>query len=132
MLRRRLTAAAAVAVASVSVLVARDFASANNDAAQAKKPATTPQKRTAQMVPFAPGETLTFDVSWSSFLTPGTATLAVKERKSSSGSEAYYIVADRPAHGVDLEVVRPLLQSRYAGGHLLPAAATRLDFQRGR
>jgi hypothetical protein len=67
--------------------------------AQAKKPAPAqakpaPAKRTAQAVPFAPGETLTFDVSWSSYVTAGTATLSVKERKPSYGSEAYYIVAE--------------------------------------
>lgn len=52
------------------------------------------QKRTVLRVPFAPGETLSFDVSWASFLTAGSATLTVKERKPSYGSEAYYIVAE--------------------------------------
>ena len=62
-----------------------------------KKPAPArpaPAKKAAQAVPFAAGETLTFDVSWSSYLTAGTATLAVKERKASYGSEAFYIVAE--------------------------------------
>ena len=91
---RRLSAAAAVAVASVSVLVARAFDPASDAPVQTKKPATAPRNRTAQMVPFSPGETLTFDVSWSAFLPAGSATLAVTERKPSSGSEAYYIVAE--------------------------------------
>lgn len=60
--------------------------------APAKPPA--PAKRSAQAVPFAPGETLTYDVSWSSYVTAGTATLSVKEKKPSYGSDAYYIVAE--------------------------------------
>jgi hypothetical protein len=47
-----------------------------------------------QRVPFAVGETLTYDVSWSSFMTAGQATLAVQERTSSAGGAAYHIVAD--------------------------------------
>ena len=45
-------------------------------------------------VPFAVGETLTYDVSWSTFLTAGTAVSTVKEKKPSSNSIAYYIVAE--------------------------------------
>jgi hypothetical protein len=45
-------------------------------------------------VPFAVGETLTYDVSWSSYLTAGSATLNVLEKKPSFGSVAYYIVAE--------------------------------------
>jgi uncharacterized protein DUF3108 len=51
-----------------------------------------------QRVPFAVGETLVYDVSWSSFVTAGQATLAVQERTAAAGSSAYHIVADgRPA-----------------------------------
>jgi hypothetical protein len=57
-------------------------------------PPATAARRTAQAVPFGPGETLTYDVSWSSYLTAGVATLTVKERKPSYGSDAYYIVAE--------------------------------------
>lgn len=76
-------------------------------AAQARKPAQAkpapprpaaprqaPARRTAQAVPFSVGETLTYDISWSSYLTAGTATLAVKEKKPSYGSDAYYLVAE--------------------------------------
>ncbi len=45
-------------------------------------------------VPFKAGETLEYDVGWSSFVTAGTATVAVKEKKPSYGSTAYYIVAE--------------------------------------
>jgi hypothetical protein len=45
-------------------------------------------------VPFKPGEKLTYDVSWSNFLTAGTATVNVVEKKPSYGSVAYYITAE--------------------------------------
>ena len=49
-------------------------------------------------VPYAVGETLTYDVSWSSTLTAGTATLRVAEKKPSYNSVAYYIVSEgRPS-----------------------------------
>ncbi len=50
--------------------------------------------RTEQRVPFAPGERLSYDISWSSYLTAGTAVLSVQEKKASYGSTAYYIVAE--------------------------------------
>jgi hypothetical protein len=57
-------------------------------------------------VPFDPGETLTYDVSWSPYLTAGTATVQVVAKKPSYGSTAYYIVAEgRPT---------PLLSALYA------------------
>ena len=58
----------------------------------AGKPASASPRTLA--VPFTAGETLAYDISWASFLTAGTATLSVKERKPSSGSEAYYVVAE--------------------------------------
>ena len=52
-----------------------------------------PRKDTA--VPFRVGETLTYDVSWSSYLVAGTATTSVRERRPASGNtSAYYIVAE--------------------------------------
>ena len=59
----------------------------------AAPPAKQAPKR-EQAVPFAAGEALTYDVSWSTFLTAGSATLSVKEKKPSYGSTAYYIVAE--------------------------------------
>jgi uncharacterized protein DUF3108 len=60
-------------------------------------PAQSPA-RTERAVPFRPGETLTYDVSWSTYLVAGTAVAAVKEKKPSSESTAYYLVAEaRPA-----------------------------------
>jgi hypothetical protein len=45
-------------------------------------------------VPFKPGEALTYDVSWSDALTAGSATLTVRDKRSSFGSTAYYLVAE--------------------------------------
>ena len=44
--------------------------------------------------PFKIGETLTYDVSWLSYVTAGTAITTVKEKKASFDSTAYYIVAE--------------------------------------
>lgn len=67
--------------------------SVTTTAQQARKPPEMAPRR-EQPVPFAPGEVLNYDISWSSFLTAGTATLSVKEKKASYGSTAYYIVAE--------------------------------------
>lgn len=49
-------------------------------------------------VPFKPGEALTYDVSWTTFLTAGQATLSVKERQASGSGARYYLVAEgRPS-----------------------------------
>ena len=57
----------------------------------AKAPAAP---RVERQVPFKVGETLTYDVSWSTYLTAGSASVAVKEKKPSYNSTAYYIVAE--------------------------------------
>ena len=51
-----------------------------------------PRKEMA--VPFRAGEVLEYDIGWSSYLTAGTATVAVKEKKPSYNSLAYYVVAE--------------------------------------
>jgi hypothetical protein len=63
-------------------------------------PAKAPAKpaasaaRAERPVPFKPGETLTYDVSWSNYLTAGEATVSVREKRGTPGSSAYYIVAE--------------------------------------
>jgi len=86
-------------IATTAALVA--FASLTLSAQRASRPsappapaATTPPPRVERQVPFKVGETLTYDVSWSSYLTAGTASIAVKEKKPSYSSTAYYIVAE--------------------------------------
>src|SRR5262245_39961600 len=60
-----------------------------------KGPATSaPAPRRELSVPFAVGETLTFDISWSQFLTAGTAVTRVVDKRASSSSTALYVVAD--------------------------------------
>jgi hypothetical protein len=54
----------------------------------------TTARGTDRIVPFAVGETLKYDVSWSSYVTAGTATIHVVEKRPSFGSTAYYIVAE--------------------------------------
>src|SRR6516162_5191217 len=72
----------------------------------AKPPAKAAAPRAEQRVPFAAGETLSYDVSWSSYPTAGTATTTVLEKKPSFNSTAYYIVAEgRPT---------PLLSKLYS------------------
>ena len=51
-------------------------------------------RRAERAVPFKLGETLSYDVSWSSYLTAGTAVTTVREKKPSFNSTAYYIVAE--------------------------------------
>jgi hypothetical protein len=66
--------------------------------AAAAKPAPAPTVRKEQPVPFHVGEVLTYDVGWSTYLTAGSATITVQQKKPSYSSTAYYIVADgRPA-----------------------------------
>lgn len=95
--KRTLSSALALAVVALSMpaIIFGDPSGAQprRPPAQTRKPAPPP-KRSPQVVPFAPGETLTFDVSWSSYVTAATASLKVVERKPSYGSEAYYIVAE--------------------------------------
>jgi uncharacterized protein DUF3108 len=65
--------------------------SAQRRSAPAPRPSAP---RVEKTVPFHVGETLTYDVSWSSYVTAGTATSTVKEKKASFNSTAYYIVAE--------------------------------------
>ena len=66
----------------------------------------SPAPARERAVPFKVGETLSYDVSWSSYLTAGTAVVTVKEKKPSFRSTAYYIVAEGRS--------TPLLSTLYA------------------
>src|SRR5262249_15710537 len=61
--------------------------------APASKPAPP---RVERPVPFHVGETLTYDVSCSTYVTAGTAVSTVKEKKASYHSTPYYSVAEGP------------------------------------
>jgi hypothetical protein len=86
-------------------------------------------------VPFKVGEVLTYDVSWSTFLTAGTATMTVKERRAAGGSGAVYdLVAEgRPGSLLDRMYhvyykAETLLNTRT----LQPSIATVYSDERGR
>jgi hypothetical protein len=57
-------------------------------------PAKAAPVRAERPVPFHVGETLTYDVSWSTYVTAGTVVATVLEKKPSFNSTAYYIVAE--------------------------------------
>jgi hypothetical protein len=80
-MRRVVVAVACAVLTSLSLSAQRKAA-----------PAAVP--RAERTVPFRVGETLTYDVSWSSFVTAGSAVATVKEKKPSFNSTAYYIVAE--------------------------------------
>jgi hypothetical protein len=89
---KRLVFACGLAVlASLSLLAQR---SAGPPARRPAVPAAPRAARAERGVPFHVGETLTYDVSWSSYLTAGTAVATVKEKKPSFNSIAYYIVVE--------------------------------------
>lgn len=55
----------------------------------------TPTAQADRPVPFKAGESLVYDVSWTTFLTAGQATLSVKERRAAGAGRAqYYLVAE--------------------------------------
>jgi hypothetical protein len=62
--------------------------------APARKTPPAAAAKKEQAVPFRVGETLTYDIGWSSYVTAGTATVTVQDKKPSYGSTAYYIVAE--------------------------------------
>ena len=84
-------------------------------AAQSRGRVTATAARKEMAVPFKPGETLEYDIGWSSFVTAGTATVAVREKKPSYGSTAYYIVAE----GKPVPVVSKLYTLYYKADTLL-------------
>ena len=64
-------------------------------AAQQRPSSPTPPAAGREIaVPFRVGETLTFDVAYSTYLVAGTATSTVVEKKASDNSTAYLIVAE--------------------------------------
>ena len=100
---RRLRQATSVTAIAVALLVPTT--------AQSPKPRKAPTRPFAaasapapiaadKPVPFSPGETLTYDISWSWYLTAGEATLSVKDKRPAGGSSAYYIVAEGRPTGI--------------------------------
>jgi uncharacterized protein DUF3108 len=92
-----------MSLVAATTMVAQRASRPTPPAAPAAKSAPT---RVERPVPFAVGETLNYDVSWSSYLTAGSVSVAVREKRPSFNSTAYYIVAEaRPT---------PLLSKLYS------------------
>ena len=81
-----------VGLAAALALVLTVTARAQRPAAP--RPASAAPVTKDAMVPFAVGETLTYDVSWSGLLTAGTAVTRVVQKRESFGATAYDITAD--------------------------------------
>jgi len=95
----------------------------------------TAPSRSGRQVPFAIGETLTYDVSMTRFVTAGTATLTVRERRATGGGRAaYYLVAEaRPSSFVErLYHVYYKAESLMDTETLRPSLATIYSDERGR
>lgn len=85
-------------------------------------------------VPFQVGESLTYDVAWSGYVTAGTATVSVKARKPmGSGAAAYDLVAE----GRPIGLIDRLYHAYYKAESLLdtrtlqPAIATFYSDEQG-
>lgn len=96
---------------------------------------STPTAQADLPVPFKPGEALTYDVSWTTFLTAGQATLSVKERRAAGpGRAQYYLVAE----GQPSSMLQKLYHLYYKAESMLdtktlrPASATLYSDENGR
>ena len=78
-------------------LQAQPAAFAQATARQAKK---APAPRVERKVPYAVGERLAYDVSWSNYLSAGTLSLTVEAKRPSYNSTAYYVVAEAQTEGL--------------------------------
>ncbi len=68
------------------------------EAQASKKKAPAP--RAERKVPYAVGERLAYDVSWSNYLSAGTVVLNVEAKRPSYNSTAYYVVAEARTEGL--------------------------------
>lgn len=94
-----------------------------------------PTAQADRPVPFKAGEHLTYDVSWTTFLTAGSATLSVKERRPNGpGKSAYYLVAE----GQPSSVLQKLYHLYYKAESMMdtktlqPSMATVFSDENGR
>jgi hypothetical protein len=118
-------AAAAAASVALALMTARPNASeqvhrtapSKAKPLPASPPASASSRKTERPVPFQPGETLAYDISWSTFLTAATATVRVQEKRPSYDSIAYYIVAE----GQPTALVAALYKLYYKADTLLDA-----------
>jgi hypothetical protein len=90
----RLRTVAAVAAMALAALVGTQVEGQRSSRPPSPPAAGRAVPRVEAAAPFKVGEMLTYDVSWSSMLVAGTATVSVREKKPSFNSTAYYIVAE--------------------------------------
>jgi hypothetical protein len=102
---------------AVGVLLAAALTTAGLAAAQSR-PTRPPARPAPPPTPFAPGERLVYDVTWSSMLTAGTLTVTTHDRRPSFGSTAYYITAE----GRSASLVAALYPVYYKADTLLDTA----------
>ena len=84
-------------------------------------------------VPFKVGETLSYDVAWSSYVTAATATLTVKERQARGSSAVYDLIAEGRSVGL-LDALYPVYykaQSLLDTRALRPTISTFYSDERG-
>jgi len=85
-----------IVIAALAALVplAAQRATPRRRASSARAPVA--QAGTERRVPFRVGEQLSYDITWSSFITAtaATATVSVREKRAAYGSLAYYLVAE--------------------------------------
>lgn len=104
---RTLTTALMMMIAATAVLAAQARPPARKPAtpaAAAAKPAAE------QAVPFAAGETLTYNVGWSTYFTAGTATMRVQERRPMGANRAAFVLV---AEGKPASVLSALYDLYY-------------------
>src|SRR5687768_11262253 len=88
---RALPIASLITVAAALVAAASSFDMARAQTRPpAKKPAAPPAAEIK--VPFWAGETLTYNVGWSTYFTAGTATMRVQERRELGSNRAAYVL----------------------------------------
>lgn len=97
---------AACACLAATSLSAQKTRTPTKRAPKPTAPASAPAAKAApralveKPVPFRTGETLVYDVSWSGYVTAGEVTVAVREKRPSYNSTAYYIVAEGKPTGL--------------------------------
>jgi len=83
--------------------------------------AGAPSAQADRPVPFKAGEVLTYDVSWTTFLTAGSMTMSVKERQVGAGGARYYLVAE----GAPSSTLRKLYALYYKAESMLDTRTLR-------
>lgn len=67
---------------------------------EAQAPKKTAPPRAERKVPYAVGEQLAYEVSWSNYVSAGTVVLSVQAKRASFNSTAYYVVAEAQTAGL--------------------------------